>query len=88
MAIDDYAHGVVAANEFVRPTRPRAEAPGRRAPAAAAAAQRGYGMRGRLDAAGGRAGQRVRGAAAARLARSMDDEGDDEGDDEWDDEEA
>lgn len=77
VAVDTYAHGVVAANEFVRATRPRAEAPGRRAPAGATADKRGYGMRGRVDA-GGRAGQRVRGAAAARLARSFDDEDDDE----------
>jgi predicted methyltransferase len=78
VAIDDYAHGVVAANEFVRPTRPRAEAPGRRAPAGAAADRRGYGMKGRTEASAGRAGQRVRGANAARLMRSLDDDYEDE----------
>jgi hypothetical protein len=99
-----YAHGVVAAFEYVRPTRPRAEAPGRRTPGGGGGgaggggggggpAARGYGMKGRVDSAaadgsrGGRAGQRVRGAAAARLVRSQrgdDDDDDDDGDDDGD----
>ncbi len=70
---------MVAAHEYVRATRPRPEAPGRRAPGAAKDG-RGYGMKGRKDDAGqggttsaivGRTGKRLRGAAAAALVRAQ-----------------